>query len=116
MLWYLCNIFNHGDAVYMKTTISAEKLSELLRASDRLEVIDVRDPDEFANFRIEGSTNIPLNDLSDRIMEYESSGNIIFVCQSGKRSLQAAFFASSLGYINAFSLEGGIIKWNEDEH
>ena len=99
----------------MKNLISAEKLSELLRAGDRLEVIDVRDPDEFANFRIEGSTNIPLTDLSDRLMEYESSGNIIFVCRSGKRSLQATSFASSLGYINVFSLEGGIIEWKVDE-
>lgn len=49
-------------------------------------VLDVRNPGEFASGRIEGSINIPLGQLSEKIESLDKSKPIIACCASGVRS------------------------------
>ncbi|MBT3478132.1 MAG: rhodanese-like domain-containing protein [Candidatus Marinimicrobia bacterium] len=78
-------------------------------------MVDVRTEGEyFGNLgHIEGSILIPLNELSNRILELEKykSKEIIMVCRSGNRSGQATKFLNNNGY-NALNMIGGMIKWN----
>lgn len=49
-------------------------------------ILDVRNPGEFASGRIEGSINIPLGQLSEKIESLDKSKAIIACCASGVRS------------------------------
>jgi adenylyltransferase/sulfurtransferase len=62
---------------------------ERLLASGPLQLIDVRDPDEFTTFNIRDSINIPLSELVRRKGEIDIEKPIYFLCQSGIRSQKA---------------------------
>ena len=61
-------------------------------------IVDVRTPAEFAGGNVNGSVNIPLDQLMDRSEEVMSiEGPVIFCCASGGRSGQANSYFSSKG-------------------
>ncbi len=57
---------------------------------DKVTVIDVRTPMEFAGGRVEGSINIPVDQIAQRIDELKAiEGSIVLCCASGMRSFSA---------------------------
>ena len=61
-------------------------------------VVDVRTPGEFMGGNVEGSVNIPLQDLSNRIAEVKSlSAPIVLCCASGGRSGMATGMLTEQG-------------------
>lgn len=60
--------------------------------SNKINIIDVRNPIEYKAEHIEGSINIPLKKIPLQIDELKKMKNIILCCASGKRSAQAALF------------------------
>ncbi|HYM92821.1 MAG TPA: rhodanese-like domain-containing protein [Chitinophagaceae bacterium] len=66
--------------------------------SKKRTIIDVRTPLEFIGGNVNGSINIPLNELPSRVAEIKSKPQpIILCCASGSRSGQAAAYLKSLG-------------------
>ena len=76
-------------------------------------VVDVCQPDEFAQGHIVGSRNIPLADLEAKLASTVKNKNLplILVCQTGMRSGRAVAVAKKLGYEQAQSLAGGLQAW-----
>lgn len=99
----------------MQVTISASELKTQISSSDELMLIDVRSPTEYAAEHIPGSDNIPLTELTDAFSDLDLAAPVVFICQSGVRSLKAVTFAISIGYTNSKSLEGGINTWKQNE-
>lgn len=95
----------------MTSLITSEQLGELMKLGIRPILIDVREPMEFKQGHITGARNVPLTALSDVIADYDLNDKIVFVCQSGMRSLQAVNFSNSIGYRKAMNLEGGMDAW-----
>jgi rhodanese-related sulfurtransferase len=61
-------------------------------------VVDVRTPEEFMSGNVLGSINIPLNEVSQRIDDFEDiDGPIILCCLSGGRSGRATGFLQAQG-------------------
>lgn len=89
--------------------IRAEDLRELIKSKkDKLEIIDVREPDEYAIIHIKGSKLIPLGELRSRINEIDWKKEVVFICRSGSRSAMAAYLAPAGKDIN--NLEYGIYE------
>lgn len=64
-------------------------------------IIDVRSPEEFSMGKVEGSINIPLDEVPDRIDEFKKiEGDIILCCASGGRSGQATMYLQHNGMNN----------------
>jgi rhodanese-related sulfurtransferase len=80
---------------------------------DKAVVIDVCEPDEFANGHVIGSKNVPLGQLEDKLAQVvkNKSAQLVMVCQVGARSARAATTARKLGYENVQSLSGGLKAW-----
>ena len=57
------------------STISTEELVPLLDADEHLFLVDVREPDEVADWQIPGAHNIPLNELEGRLGELPSGSS-----------------------------------------
>jgi phage shock protein E len=61
-------------------------------------IIDVRTPQEFAAGHVEGSINIPLQELPQRIEEIRAlSSPIVLCCASGNRSARAKLILENFG-------------------
>lgn len=94
-----------------------EVISEDLKKYQvKLQLIDVRGPDEFHGElgHIEGSKLITLGpDLSEFLKKSDKSIETVFVCRSGARSLRATQEAMELGYLKCYNLNGGMIRWND---
>ncbi|MFZ3232345.1 MAG: rhodanese-like domain-containing protein [Patescibacteria group bacterium] len=63
--------------------ISSKELSEILASAPAsVAVVDVREPNEFAEVRIMGSKNLPLSTLAADSPEIDWSKGVVFVCRS----------------------------------
>jgi len=94
----------------MVATITAAELAELL--SQGVDVVDVREPSDWAAGHIPGSRVIPLDTLRadpDAVLSRDSA--IVFVCAKGQRSLTAAKLAERLGFATIYNLDGGTAAW-----
>ena len=96
-------------------TISTKVLKERISNKEHLNLLDVREPEERAEFNI-GGTFLPLGNIlamqTDDIAEWQNE-EVICYCRSGKRSMQAALMLESLGFTNVKNLEGGMLSWQE---
>lgn len=79
-------------------------------------LLDVRQPDEWAESHIPGSTLIPLGELGARIEEVPRDRYIVVVCRSGNRSRQARDILIRAGFKWVTSMSGGITAWKADGH
>ena len=86
-------------------TITAKELKANL---EKYYLIDVREPDEFAEGNIPGAKNIPLGTVLSGVCldEIPKDKEIVLNCRSGRRSSQAQEFLKSKGF-KAINLEGG---------
>ena len=88
--------------------ISAHDLADQL-ATKRVNVIDVREPMEYASGHIAGSLNVPLNRLLQADLP---QGPLVLVCQSGNRSNRALGQLMAQGHPHPLSeLQGGLPTW-----
>jgi rhodanese-related sulfurtransferase len=61
-------------------------------------IVDVRSPLEYDNGHVDGSINIPLHEIPDRVNEIKSfPGPVVLCCATGNRSGQATMFLASQG-------------------
>jgi rhodanese-related sulfurtransferase len=67
-------------------SITAEELANRLKEGERTQVIDVRDPSEFAAGHIPGAVNIPLGEVESRLEDMTDVDEIVLVCQTGTRA------------------------------
>ena len=78
---------------------------ELFREMKRVTLVDVREPEEYAESRIEGSHLIPLGELQARASELNKEDNIVLYCAHGVRSLYALRALQTLGFSRLRSLD-----------
>lgn len=66
--------------------------------------VDVRTPAEFANGNAPGTVNIPLQELSKRLLEIPRSAPVVLCCASGTRSGMAKLVLKKNGYQNVYNV------------
>ena len=95
--------------------ITSEELKKILDNNpSSIKLLDVREPEEYAEDRLEPCTLIPLGDLMSRAeSELDRKDNIIVYCAHGVRSMHALMGLKSLGFENVKSLTGGICAYRE---
>jgi len=97
-------------------TISAAELKTKIDNQEIIHLIDVREPDERAEFNI-GGTFLPLgNIMSMQIDSIEDlkDEEVICYCRSGMRSMQACMMLETLGFKNVSNLNGGMLDWQKN--
>ena len=97
------------------TIITAEEGKARLDAGEKLNLVDVREPAENAEFNI-GGTLVPLGKIqtmqTDDIDALKNE-EVICYCRSGARSTQAALMLETFGFTNVKNLAGGMMGWKE---
>ena len=94
--------------------LSQEEWAEQLENDDNAFILDVRTPEEVEEGYIPGATNIDIylgQEFVDKIEKLDKSKNFYVYCRSGNRSGQACAIMNSIGFENAYNLEGGFMEW-----
>jgi rhodanese-related sulfurtransferase len=74
-------------------------------------LLDVREPQEFADGHVPGARNLPQAELATRLNEVPRDRPLYLICQGGFRSLRAAQFLSQMGFKDVVSVKGGTEGW-----
>ena len=74
-------------------------------------LLDVREPEEYAEGHVPGALSLPQGDLAMRLGEVPRERPIYAICRSGARSLRAAQFLKQVGYQAVVSVRGGTEAW-----
>ena len=99
----------------MVRQIWPHELKAMMEAGEPVHLVDVRQPEEYAICRLEGSQLVPLGDLQHRAGEVEppTGAAVVVYCHHGIRSITGAAILGQLGLENVYSLAGGIDAWSQ---
>ena len=94
--------------------ITSAELKERQQQNQTPVIIDVREPWEYEETRIEGSQNIPLGELPGKIEDLEDLKHqeIVVHCKGGGRSATAKALLQQHGFDKVRNLLGGITAYN----
>jgi adenylyltransferase/sulfurtransferase len=79
-----------------------------------IQVIDVREPDEYEIARVEGVPLLPMSQLQERFTELDPNRQYYIHCHAGGRSLRAVHFLRQQGFKHLKSVKGGITAWSDE--
>ena len=97
------------------TEITATELKERLDRGDDIQIIDVREPDEYEVARIPDSKLIPLKDVLNRMGEIDEARETVVHCKMGGRSARAIEALQRAGFQGKLAnLKGGITAWSNE--
>jgi hydroxyacylglutathione hydrolase len=99
------------DLVWPTDRISAPAIAEELASTGPPLLLDVRNPREWATKHVDGSVNLPLNHLQERIAEIPRDRRIAIHCAGGYRSSIAASILQQHGITNLAEMAGGLAAW-----
>ena len=77
-------------------------------------ILDVRTPEEWAEFHIPGSTLIPVDELESRVNEVPRGQQVVVVCRSGNRSAVGRDILKDASFDQVTSMAGGLNAWRSD--
>ena len=94
-------------------SVRPAELNGQLAHGDRVAVVDVRSPGEFAAAHIAGSHNLPLDALASVSGELRGALDVpmVLVCQTGPRARQAEAELRAAGIERVHVLDGGVTAW-----
>lgn len=95
--------------------ITVEELKEKMDRGEKINLIDCREPHEYAESNL-GGRLIPLGKIQTmQVEEIEDLKDepVIVHCRSGKRSLMACMVLDQLGFKDTYNVEGGILAFEE---
>ncbi len=95
--------------------ISVQQLKTALAdAGDaRPRLLDVREPWELQIAKIEGSENVPMQQIPAVAEALDRTHPTVVICHHGVRSLQVVAFLTRMGFANMHNLQGGIDAWSK---
>jgi adenylyltransferase/sulfurtransferase len=95
--------------------IEPQELARRIRSRDPLDLVDVREPDEWAAGRIEGARLVPLSTLRDALATFDGARDVVVYCRSGARSAAAVQQLRMAGVERVWNLAGGILRWQSEQ-
>lgn len=106
-----------GEEADLIIDVEPDELMMDIPFDDRLVVVDVRKPAEYADGHLKDAQNIPLNDMTDPgvMANLEEDQNIYVHCQGGYRSVIASSLLKRQGIHNIRNVVGGWNKIKEQE-
>jgi len=94
---------------------TAVELKERMDLGRDVQIIDVREPSEFAIAHLPGAVLIPLGQIIARASEIDPSRETIVYCKVGIRSAAAIHGLRQVGFAGRLvNLRGGILAWSRD--
>ena len=81
---------------------------------DAIDLVDVREPGEWALGHLAGARHVPLGTIATALGTFAPHRTTVLYCKGGTRSAQAARILQESGFTNVWSLTGGILRWRTE--
>jgi rhodanese-related sulfurtransferase len=95
--------------------ITPREVKERLDRGEKIRLVDVREPHEFQQARIEGSELIPMRTVPQALASLQAGeGPLVVLCHHGMRSLQVVSWLREQGLESCSSMAGGIDRWSRE--
>jgi adenylyltransferase/sulfurtransferase len=106
---------NQTEETRQMEEITASELKQRLDRGDDLQIVDVREPNEYEIARIPGAKLIPLGQVVNRQSEIDEERETVVHCKGGVRSARAIEALTRSGFKGRLAnLKGGITAWSND--
>lgn len=92
--------------------LTPRELAARLAAGESLDLVDVREPSEWAICRLPGARLAPLSELEDHLASFHPGREVVLYCHHGIRSLTALRRLRAAGVTRVRSLAGGTDRWS----
>ena len=95
--------------------IAPQDVERRRKAGEKLFLVDVREPSEFALARIEGAELVPMRTVPAELSRLDAltdQGALIVYCHHGVRSLNVVNWLREQGVSACQSMAGGIHRWS----
>lgn len=100
-----------GGESWRVRNVTNEEAINMLKADDSFLLVDVRTKSEFDADHAPQAVHLPVDELPHRYQELGQTTHLLFICQSGGRSAQAAEFMASIGASEVYNVEDGMASW-----
>ena len=97
--------------------VNPEEVRQRLSAGEKLFLIDVREPNEFQQARLDHAELVPMRTVPASLQQLEAKadeGALIVFCHHGVRSLQVVNWLREQGVSACQSMAGGIDRWSRE--
>ena len=94
--------------------ITPSELAAKQQRRDDFDLIDVREPHEWAIAKIPGARLVPLSAFTESLSTFDSARDIVVTCKMGGRSAKAVRQLQAAGFKKVWNLAGGILRWSDD--
>ena len=95
--------------------ITATELKRRLENGEDIQIIDVREPNEYQVAHLPNSTLIPLGQIVNRMSEIDAGRETVVHCKMGGRSAKAIEALRRAGFAGRLTnLKGGINAWSNE--
>jgi len=95
--------------------ITPREVKERLDRGEKIRLVDVREPHEYQQARIEGSELIPMRTVPQALASLQAGeAPLVVLCHHGMRSLQVVSWLREQGVESCSSMAGGIDRWSRE--
>lgn len=108
--------FTFGGLWEIAPAALEERLAAAAAPADAVQLLDVREPAEFADAlgHIAGARLLPLSALQAQVDSLDRARPVVTVCRSGTRSAQAVVLLQKAGFTRLANLAGGMLRWRAE--
>ena len=104
-------MIDNPEKVQQASRLTASELAERFESIDDLQLIDIRNPGEFALGAIDGAAAMPVGQMPGRLSEIDPAKSTVVYCAGGYRSSVAASYLRNHGFEDVSDLLGGYGAW-----
>lgn len=97
--------------IFAYENISPAEVKQKLDAEEDIFILDVRQPEEYAQGYVPKAYLIPLGEIDQRLDEIPRDKPVIVVCRSGARSAAASQQLDDHGFDNIINMTSGTPAW-----
>jgi rhodanese-related sulfurtransferase len=93
--------------------IEPADLRRLQQGGELWQLLDVREAWELEIATLEGTINIPMAAVPERVGELDPGLPVAVLCHAGRRSLHVAGYLVGCGFDRVVNIQGGIDRWSQ---
>jgi adenylyltransferase/sulfurtransferase len=110
-----CGIKPEDKTAMHPDEVSVQEMKRVLEnPSLGIQVLDVREPDEYAIAHVDGVPLVPMSELAQRFSKLNPEQTYYIHCHAGGRSMRAVQFLRQQGFKSLKSVKGGISAWSRE--
>jgi adenylyltransferase/sulfurtransferase len=110
-----CGVVPEPENVENPDEVTVQDMKKALdNPSLNIQVVDVREPDEYEIAKVDGVPLLPLSQLNERFTELDPNQQYYLHCKAGVRSMKALNFLRQQGFKYVKSVKGGITAWSDE--